>query len=108
MKKEKTNQKNEKMSYQEKVPIKNVLGTFLKPDENIEDHVEKYPERLEVIVSLKFARNEADNIVRPTTESGGNTTRTSRNNEKDGNFQKDIKNKAKSRTQKTEKIEQNI
>lgn len=104
--KEELEARNEILSV-EKVPTKNVLGTFVKPDENIEDDIGKYPESPKVIGELKEAQKEADNIVRPTTESAGNTKKAPRHNENDGNFQKDIKNKAKNRTQKAEEIEQN-
>jgi len=104
--KEELEARNEMLSV-EKVPTKNVLGTFVKPDENIEDDIEKYPEPPEVIGKLKKARKEADEIVRPTTESGGSTENSSRHNENDGNFQKDIRNKAKNRTQKAGEPKQN-
>ena len=40
--KEELEARNEILSV-EKVPTKNVLGTFVKPDENIEDDIGKYP-----------------------------------------------------------------
>lgn len=104
--KEELEARNEMLSV-EKVPTKNVLGTFVKPDENIEDDIEKYPEPPEVLGDLKQAQKEADKIVQQTTESGGSSIKTSRHNENDGKFQKDIKNKAKNRTQKAGEPKQN-
>ena len=95
----------------EKVKTGEVASTFFKPDENIEDDIEKYPEPPEVISKLKAARERADEIVVPTTKLAGNTSTAHNNTENNGTFQKDIKdikNKAQNRTKKAEAIEQDI